>query len=74
MEFQYPLFHIEVLIYTQFWKFFKKELGSKVNVSTHFHPHTDGQEEHTIHTLEDMLIYCVSTSREIGMITYLSLS
>ena len=67
MEFQYPLFHIEVLIYTQFWKFFKKELGSKVNVSNHFHPHTDGQEEHTMKTLERYVeIFCDHLQRELG--------
>ncbi|KAH0658081.1 hypothetical protein KY289_026829 [Solanum tuberosum] len=39
----------------QFWKSFQKGLGSKVNLSTAFHPQTDGQAERTIQTLEDML-------------------
>ena len=39
----------------QFWKSFQKGLGSKVNLITAFHPHTDGQAERTIHTLEDIL-------------------
>ncbi|WMV40816.1 hypothetical protein MTR67_034201 [Solanum verrucosum] len=43
----------------QFWKSFQKGLGSKVNLSTAFHPHTDGQVEHTIQTLEDMFRVCV---------------
>ena len=43
----------------QFWKSFKKGLGSKVNLSTAFHPQTDGQAERTIQTLEDMLRACV---------------
>ncbi|XP_069149157.1 uncharacterized protein [Solanum lycopersicum] len=34
-------------------------LGSKVNLNTDFHPQTDGQAEHTIKTLEDMLRACV---------------
>ena len=38
---------------------FQKILGSKVNLNTIFHPHTDGQAESTIHTLEDMLSACV---------------
>ncbi|KAH0776452.1 hypothetical protein KY290_007863 [Solanum tuberosum] len=43
----------------QFWKSFHKGLGSKVNLSTAFHPQTDGQVERTIQTLEDMLRACV---------------
>ncbi|WMV23870.1 hypothetical protein MTR67_017255 [Solanum verrucosum] len=43
----------------QFWKSFQKVLGSKVNLSTVFHPQTDGQAECTIQTLEDMLRACV---------------
>ncbi|WMV59308.1 hypothetical protein MTR67_052693 [Solanum verrucosum] len=43
----------------QFWKSFHKGLGSKVNLSTAFHPQTDGQVEHTIQTLEDTLRSCV---------------
>ncbi|XP_069154521.1 uncharacterized protein [Solanum lycopersicum] len=37
------------------WKSFHKGLGSQVNLSTAFHPQTDGQAERTIQTLEDML-------------------
>ncbi|WMV42095.1 hypothetical protein MTR67_035480 [Solanum verrucosum] len=37
----------------------KKGLCSKVNLSTTFHPQTDGQAERTIQTLEDMLRACV---------------
>ncbi|KAH0656975.1 hypothetical protein KY285_031857 [Solanum tuberosum] len=43
----------------QFWKSFQKGLGSKVNLSTAFHPQTNGQAERTIMTLEDMLRACV---------------
>ncbi|KAK1425012.1 hypothetical protein QVD17_20354 [Tagetes erecta] len=35
------------------------ELGTKVNLSTAYHPQTDGQSERTIQTLEDMLRACV---------------
>ena len=40
---------------SRFWKGLMKELGVKLNLSTAFHPHTDGQSERTIQTLEDML-------------------
>ncbi|XP_075103258.1 uncharacterized protein LOC142177970 [Nicotiana tabacum] len=40
---------------TNFWKSFHKGLGTRVNLNTTFHPQTDGQEECTIQTLEDML-------------------
>ncbi|XP_019238505.1 PREDICTED: uncharacterized protein LOC109218581 [Nicotiana attenuata] len=38
-----------------FWKSFQKGLGTRVNLSTAFHPQRDGQAERTIQTLEDML-------------------
>ncbi|XP_070019916.1 uncharacterized protein [Nicotiana sylvestris] len=42
-----------------FWQAFQKRLGTKVNLSTAFHPQTDGQAERTIQTLEDILRACV---------------
>jgi len=44
---------------SHFWKSFQKGLGTQVNLSTSFHPQTDGQAERTIHTLEDILRACV---------------
>ncbi|XP_075099276.1 uncharacterized protein LOC142176106 [Nicotiana tabacum] len=44
---------------TNFWKSLQKGLGTWVNLNTAFHPQTDGQVEHTIQTLEDMLRECV---------------
>ncbi|WZZ27141.1 hypothetical protein YC2023_010542 [Brassica napus] len=38
-----------------FWRAFQKALGTKVHMSTVYHPQTDGQSERTIQTLEDML-------------------
>ncbi|XP_059314163.1 uncharacterized protein LOC132064984 [Lycium ferocissimum] len=39
------------------WKW-EEGLGTRVNLSTAFHPQTDGQAERTIQTLEDMLHAC----------------
>ncbi|XP_059288697.1 uncharacterized protein LOC132042091 [Lycium ferocissimum] len=36
-----------------------ESLGTRVKLSTAFHPRTDGQAERTIQTLEDMLRACV---------------
>ena len=44
---------------SRFWKRLMKELGVRLNLSTAFHPHTDGKYERTIQTLEDMLRSCV---------------
>ena len=35
------------------------ELGSRLDLSTAFHPQTDGQSERTIQVFEDMLRACV---------------
>ncbi|XP_070025343.1 uncharacterized protein [Nicotiana sylvestris] len=43
---------------TNFWKKFQQGLGTQVNLSTAFHPQTDGQAERTIQTLKDMLRAC----------------
>ena len=36
-----------------------KSFGSRLDMSTTYHPQTDGQSERTIQTLEDMLRACV---------------
>ncbi|GKA87890.1 putative reverse transcriptase domain-containing protein [Tanacetum coccineum] len=41
------------------WQALQKALGTKLNISTAYHPETDGQSERTIQTLEDMLRACV---------------
>nr|GEX25867.1 putative reverse transcriptase domain-containing protein [Tanacetum cinerariifolium] len=41
------------------WKTFRKALGTNLDMSTAYHPQTDGQSERTIQTLEDMLHACV---------------
>lgn len=41
------------------WKSFQQEMGTRLSMSTAFHPQTDGQSERTIQILEDMLRACV---------------
>jgi hypothetical protein len=41
-----------------FWKYLHEALGTQLNLSTAYHPQTDGQSERTIQTLEDMLRAC----------------
>nr|GEW79835.1 reverse transcriptase domain-containing protein [Tanacetum cinerariifolium] len=40
---------------SRFWKSLQESLGTSVDMSTDYHPQTDGQSERTIQTLEDML-------------------
>ena len=42
-----------------FLKSFQKAMGTRLTMSTTFHPQTDGQSERTIQVLEDMLHACV---------------
>ncbi|CAA7022731.1 unnamed protein product [Microthlaspi erraticum] len=44
---------------SEFWRAFQAEMGTKVHLSTAYHPQTDGQSERTIQTLEDLLRMCV---------------
>ncbi|GJX45081.1 polypyrimidine tract-binding protein homolog 2 isoform X1 [Tanacetum coccineum] len=44
---------------SRFWQTLEKALGTRLHLSTAYHPQIDGQSEHTIQTLEDMLRACV---------------
>nr|GEZ43078.1 retrotransposon protein, putative, Ty3-gypsy subclass [Tanacetum cinerariifolium] len=44
---------------SRFWKCLQKSLGTNLDMSTTYHPETDGQSERTIQTLKDMLRACV---------------
>ncbi|GJY39465.1 reverse transcriptase domain-containing protein [Tanacetum coccineum] len=40
---------------SRFWQSLQNALGTQLDMSTAYHPETDGQSERTIQTLEDML-------------------
>ena len=42
-----------------FWESFQQAMGTRLMMSTTFHPQTNRQLERTIQTLEDMLRVCV---------------
>ncbi|GJX93561.1 putative reverse transcriptase domain-containing protein [Tanacetum coccineum] len=43
---------------SRFWQTMQEALGTRLDMSTAYHPQTDGQSECTIQTLEDMLRAC----------------
>ncbi|KAI3821432.1 hypothetical protein L1987_09000 [Smallanthus sonchifolius] len=44
---------------SRFWQSLHKALGTRLDMSTAYHPQTDSQTERTIQTMEDMLRACV---------------
>nr|GFA91303.1 putative reverse transcriptase domain-containing protein [Tanacetum cinerariifolium] len=44
---------------SNFWRAYQKALSTRLDISTAYHPETDGQSERTIQTLKDMLRTCV---------------
>ncbi|GJT83466.1 putative reverse transcriptase domain-containing protein [Tanacetum coccineum] len=44
---------------SRFWQSMQEALGTKLDISTAYHPQTNSQSERTIQTLEDMLGACV---------------
>ncbi|GJY67704.1 putative reverse transcriptase domain-containing protein [Tanacetum coccineum] len=44
---------------SRFWQSMQEALRTRLDMSTAYHPQTDGQSERTIQTLEDMLKACV---------------
>ncbi|GKG32275.1 putative reverse transcriptase domain-containing protein, partial [Tanacetum coccineum] len=44
---------------SRFWQSMQETLGTRLDISTVYHPQTDGQSERTIQTLKDLLRACV---------------
>ncbi|GJU30158.1 putative reverse transcriptase domain-containing protein [Tanacetum coccineum] len=44
---------------TRFWQSIQEALGTRLDMSSAYHPQTDGQSKRTIQTFEDMLRACV---------------
>nr|GEW85953.1 putative reverse transcriptase domain-containing protein [Tanacetum cinerariifolium] len=53
------IFDRDVRFTSLFWQALHKALGTRLDMSTAYHPETDGQSERMIQTLEDMLRACV---------------
>ncbi|GJZ11466.1 putative reverse transcriptase domain-containing protein [Tanacetum coccineum] len=51
--------HCQILLRTEREELYQKALGTRVDLSTAYHPQKNGQSERTIQTLEDMLRACV---------------
>nr|GEV05152.1 putative reverse transcriptase domain-containing protein [Tanacetum cinerariifolium] len=53
-----PLFDRDNHFTSRFWQSLQNSLGTQLDISTAYHPETDGQSERTIQTLKDMLRAC----------------
>nr|GFA75288.1 putative reverse transcriptase domain-containing protein [Tanacetum cinerariifolium] len=58
--------------FRRLWRTLQKALGTSLDMSTAYHPETDGKRERTIQTLEDMLRACVIDFGK-GRVNHLSL-
>lgn len=43
----------------RFWKSFQRTMGTRIKMSSSFHPQMDGQTERIVATIEDMLRVCI---------------
>ncbi|MCI54382.1 retrotransposon protein, partial [Trifolium medium] len=44
---------------SRFWESLQEALGTKLRMSSAYHPQTDGESERTIQSLEDLLRSCI---------------
>nr|GEY09505.1 putative reverse transcriptase domain-containing protein [Tanacetum cinerariifolium] len=51
---------------SNFWRSIQNALGTRLDMSTAYHPETDGQSERTIQTIEDMLRACAIDFGKVG--------
>ncbi|GJR60038.1 putative reverse transcriptase domain-containing protein [Tanacetum coccineum] len=58
------IFYRDSKFTSQLWKSMNKALGTQLDMSTAYHPQTNGQSERTIQTLEDMMRACVINFRK----------
>ncbi|KAD6796106.1 hypothetical protein E3N88_07002 [Mikania micrantha] len=58
-DYWWPVSDRDTRFVSRFWKQFHESMGTRLNISTAYHPQTDGQSERTIQTLEDMLKACI---------------
>ncbi|GJS51438.1 reverse transcriptase domain-containing protein [Tanacetum coccineum] len=58
---------------SNFWRSLQNALGTNLDMSTAYHPQTDGQSERTIQTLEDMLRACDESCVENSLTNYFPL-
>nr|GEU37600.1 putative reverse transcriptase domain-containing protein [Tanacetum cinerariifolium] len=49
---------------SRFWQSLQNALGTQLDMSTSYHPETDGQSKRTIQTLKDMLRACIIDFRK----------
>ncbi|GJT06527.1 putative reverse transcriptase domain-containing protein [Tanacetum coccineum] len=57
---------------SNFWRSLQKDLGTNFDMSTAYHPQTNGQRERTIQTLEDMMRACAIDIKK-GWVNHLPL-